>query len=316
MSVSVATSRRTGFTLVELLVVIAIIGILIALLLPAVQQAREAARRMQCTNNMKQIVLAVHNFENTHTHLPRTIVNPDWGDPGTAYQYWGTEILAFLEQGNMKELWDRNYSCWDTENLDVVSNRMPAYECPSAPQARLVEIDTGVEGFSGDYIAVEECVAPNGDYHFSGMASYRSTTSDVSVAPYETFDVKFRDISDGLSNTIFFSEQGGTIDHYVNGKLEEAGSNPGRNSRAAWSYTRRIFLSGFDSDGLTLNYSANAPCMVNCSNHSWAGIYAFHPGGANIALGDGSVRFLPETIQGTTLFALCTRQGGEVVGEF
>jgi len=319
---------RRGFTLIELLVVIAIIAILVALLLPAVQQAREAARRTSCKNNMKQIGLAIHNFATQHTHLPRTNVHSGWGDPipdrditGLAYpndynQYWGTEILSFLEQGNLKDLWDHRYSAYDSQNEDVVGRRIPTYECPSAPESTLVTIDGTIEGYTGDYVAIEECVAPDGNFHFSGMASYRSESSNISQSPYKAFDVKFRDITDGLSNTIFIGEQAGTASHYVNGKLHAADTNPGGTHRAAWSYTRRVFLSGFESDGLTLNYSPNAPCMINCSNHSWAGVYSFHQGGAQFLFGDGSVHFISENINGPTLFALCTRQGGEVVGEF
>ncbi|MEW4565866.1 DUF1559 domain-containing protein [Bremerella sp. JC770] len=310
-------ARCAGFTLVELLVVIAIIGILIALLLPAVQQAREAARRMQCTNNQKQILLAVHNFENAHTHLPRTVIRPNFGDVGKPYTFWGSIILDYLEQSNLKDVYDFEYGYYEPENIPAIQTRVDVYECPSAASgAQLVEIDTDVEGYSGDYVTIESVEAANGDYHFAGMSSRRSSQGgSLDVPDTSTFNCKFRDITDGLSNTVFFGENSSAHEYWVQGK-RESDTNVGGDFRAAWAGTRQMYLSGFESSGTALFGSINAPCVINCSNHSSAGIYSFHPGGANFGFGDGSVQFIPETISGATLFALCTRQNGEVVGEY
>src|SRR5580698_2598721 len=139
-------TRRAGFTLIELLVVIAIISTLVALLLPAVQAARESARRIQCVNNLKQIGLAFHNYADTNHCFPPAYIQgsgvttgvsygvsyPDGGYNGLSGWGWGALILPYIEQGNLYKKLNINLPCWATENTTVVQTKIPAFLCPSA----------------------------------------------------------------------------------------------------------------------------------------------------------------------------------------
>ncbi|HVJ66658.1 MAG TPA: DUF1559 domain-containing protein, partial [Caulifigura sp.] len=172
--------KKSGFTLIELLVVIAIIAILIALLLPAVQQAREAARRTQCKNNLKQIGLALHNYESTYTVFP-----PGRGSFTEATP--GAFILPFLEQGSQYSLFDFSYSLnGSTKNTAAIRQTISAYQCPSHPI---------VPGFPLNGQAnYQPCTGSNADLGtMTGIFFINSST-------------KFRDIPDGTSNTAMYSE--------------------------------------------------------------------------------------------------------------
>lgn len=310
-SLSLSASRRSGFTLVELLVVIAIIGILISLLLPAVQAAREAARRTQCQNNLKQLGIAVHTFESVNQKLPRTINNPDWGDSGQ-YQYWGVYILPYIEQVNLQDKYDFAYGYWEPQNQEVYNKRVPVFTCPSAPDPMLIDI-SGIEHYTGDYVALEEVVNAAGGYDIAGMASYKVDGN----GNYRAFNVKFKDIRDGLSNTLIFTENGGAGEIWIDGLATgEYYTHPRDTSKLGWASGRRLWVTGFSADGQTPEYTFNAPCMINCNNLTWGGIYAFHPSGAMATRADGSVTFLSDSMSGAVLYALCTRQGGEVIGEY
>ncbi|HAH44033.1 MAG TPA: prepilin-type cleavage/methylation domain-containing protein, partial [Planctomycetaceae bacterium] len=124
---------RRGFTLIELLVVIAIIAILIALLLPAVQQAREAARRTQCKNNLKQIGLALHNYVGTHRTFPLETYYGQRADGSYHYSSWIPQILSYFDQAALGNLYDHDSSFWDLNNQDAIEKKLTLFECPSTP---------------------------------------------------------------------------------------------------------------------------------------------------------------------------------------
>ncbi|WP_166831674.1 DUF1559 domain-containing protein [Thalassoroseus pseudoceratinae] len=304
-----AASRR-GFTLIELLVVIAIIAILIALLLPAVQQAREAARRTQCKNNVKQIVLATHNFHDTHGKLPYAVRDREEGDDGDTWATGFIQILPFIESDAIAQKWDpdepRN-STVDSDgdgytNHSLQSLKIPTLLCPTMTEP------TGPLGPSGEnrapcsylFSAGTQDVSSlhYGAYSPSGVPAY-----DGAVVPYITNSstdpnrrrTKFRDITDGLSNTFLLGE----TDFAPQGV-------PSTSMGGVWAYG----YIGY-SWGTTHN-------KFNNHNNTSAVYGAFrsqHPGGAHFALSDGSVRFFAENTDAAILDAHATRGGGEVIAQ-
>ena len=301
--------RFRGFTLIELLVVIAIIGILIGLLLPAVQSAREAARRLTCTNNLKQIGLAVHNFESENGVLPprcRTSV---------PYRGWGPIILPYLEEKSLANQYKFNLNFWDLGNAAAVSTPVAVFSCPSAPSGRKVKIITdddapvpgivtGSIGAEGDYFA------PNSVDAFWLPPAQYALASDELEAPALAVDRgrRISEITDGTAYTLLISELAGRPDHWIMGVRQS--DNSTLRFPYWWgpwaSYNSCVYKTWSD-DGQT----PGGFCTINCNN-SW-GIYAFHPSGANALLCDGSVHFLAVGLDRDVFAALVTRAGGEVI---
>ncbi|MCA9156138.1 MAG: DUF1559 domain-containing protein [Planctomycetales bacterium] len=293
-------NRKHGFTLVELLVVIAIIGVLVAMLLPAVQAAREAARRSQCTNNLKQIGLALHNYENTHKTFPSDRL-------GKPRQGWCALVLPFIEQQTLQDAYDFNHDYWDWENQAATRTALSVFACPStAGGQRLIPNNTNAtisdigspptESMSGDYQSL------------SGYIDPVQMTPTSSTGMLHAKNGRPRDVLDGLSNTICISELAGRPDFYA-ARLKRPDSDKPAwfNEWGAWAAPQRIFFSGFTHDGLT----RYGPCAVNCSNLE--SIYSFHPGGANVLLGDGSVHHLSKTVPVQIVYLMISCQDGQVV---
>ena len=327
--------RKRGFTLIELLVVIAIIAILIALLLPAVQQAREAARRTQCKNNLKQIGLALHNYESTHSILPAGTFNggttPNNSSPIPM-------ILPFIEQGNAYGLFNFNVDL----NTAVVNQaarqqNMAMFNCPSHP---------GVAGF---VIAGTQC--PNG----CGTTTYvQSLGNNANYAsnngPFgRRFGAKFRDFTDGLSNTALFGEirlgpSGGSPTTGVLAVTDRNYYNTATNlafgswdasatgdtiavpecDNAATSnylyrgkqYYRGIVVTTYYSHTLTPN-SRRHDCIRGTGvDRGHLAARSYHTGGAQIVLLDGSVRFASDNVDDTIWRSVGSMAGGEVIGEW
>ncbi|MFN3152465.1 DUF1559 domain-containing protein [Bremerella sp.] len=300
--------KPRGFTLVELLVVIAIIGVLIALLLPAVQQAREAARRMSCSNQLKQIGIALHNYHDTFGKLPPGIVTSN-------QTCWLTHILPQIEQsplydqidsvGAFNEPWEDVTAMVSTGATPLAKTVIDGYICPS---------DTG------DGINKRLGSSPNqfGKSNYIGVFSayYNSTNatatngsggSDRQATFYDNSDTAFRDITDGLSNTIIVAERaerkgsGPTGSLWIGYHNDFGGSISGGISQ--FQVRLRMERSSNDTD-----YNINGNSNYNPSSN--------HPGGAQFLRGDASVVFLPETINLRTQAALGTIDGGEVIGEY
>jgi len=305
--------RRTAFTLIELLVVIAIIAILIGLLLPAVQKVREAAFRLHCQNNLKQVALACHNY------LGRSKVFPPSNTTSPPWHGWAALILPDLEQENVRNLYVMTADWYAPANATARNAVVKTFLCPSAPGERRGESAVaGVAGspFAGaawDYTNVSVVAQPLLAYlNYPEPASYPTVWRGVMSSSGSTVGM----VSDGLSNTLLIAEDAGRPEYWVKGQRVTdrmppfgGGDTPGTVTGGLWADHQKGFgVEGTTPDGETLI----GECAINCNNAYE--VYAFHSGGANVALADGSVRFLSDKTTIRLLAALTTRAGGEAVG--
>ncbi len=304
--------NQRGFTLIELLVVIAIIAILVALLLPAVQQAREAARRSQCRNHLKQFGLALHNYHDTHNVLPYGTRNNGIASRDT----WFQRILPFLEQGNYYDAywqWHETQSAAGGHDGNgrtyvhhtstaIVAQPIDVAMCPSDPQGPALNQGR----FQGNYVishgALENIRAAG-----SGMAFPNSR-------------IKLRDVIDGTSNTLLASE---------------IIVRPPTDTGSGWGSGGAYFIGGAHGEyGFTAREVPNTPLpdaiyrckdenfiFAPCISHtnvdpSYNYARSYHKGGVTVLMVDGSVRFVSENINLNIWRSLATRAGNEVVGEF
>ncbi|ADB15290.1 protein of unknown function DUF1559 [Pirellula staleyi DSM 6068] len=317
---SKSSHKYRGFTLVELLVVIAIIGVLVALLLPAVQAAREAARRMSCSNNLKQLGLAAHNFHDTTNALPSS-VRP--GGLTTSPRIAGlTFLLPFIEQGNAYNAYDQTKNWSDPVNLAVTSKQIPGFLCTSTPDPKRLDGLPEASPWAANLVAVTDYSPTIGVDQRLVTAGLVDFAGDGVLT--KNGQPRLADITDGTSNTLLYAESAGRPNLYRRGKL--IGNLPNRRVNAGgWARPASDFsLDGSSLDGATLP----GPCPINCTNgedvgsasfpHSYYGsegtaeAYSFHPSGINVALADGSVRFLSSSINIREFAKLVTRAQGEV----
>jgi prepilin-type N-terminal cleavage/methylation domain-containing protein len=299
--------KRIGFTLIELLVVIAIIAILIALLLPAVQQAREAARRSQCQNNLKQMGLAMHNYVDVYSRLP---ISQSWailGPPNQISACWARSLLPYVDQGTITAKFNDGFSHVDPINRDLLGTSLPLFKCPSSPAAPVVEMTAGSDWIGAT--AGEKIKVGINEYACASNTSVNGV-STTGIMPYNGFSTKLAEVTDGLSNTMHVAEVagGGVI---YNAARQVHAQNTSLHWRI-WAGFSRISLRGYSYDGL-VQHGGN--CVVNC-NSDGANPYSFHVGGAQILLGDGSCRFMSQNIALSTVTNLVTRNDGNPVGEF
>jgi len=295
--------KRPGFTLVELLVVIAIIGVLIALLLPAVQQAREAARRMSCSNNQKQLALALHNYHDTFGSFPPMIVR---ADPDTSPAWaWSALILPMLELSNAHEALQADKltlsaSASTTEGEAVLRQSLPAFKCPS--DSRSLE-QTG-RSVSGTPLGLSSYPGVNG----TGPRAYygpNGSTTGIFSLPNE--GRQFRDITDGASNTMMVGERHYQLPTNASTTYTQwAGTTHGTQSGS--SYYGSMEIAG------GTGYPLNEPQSTNWMFRHW--FNSMHPGGAMFSFADGSVHFISDTIDMTTYQNLSNRHDGQTLGEY
>lgn len=379
------SESRTGFTLIELLVVIAIIAILVALLLPAVQQAREAARRTQCKNNLKQIGLAFHNFEGTYGYVPTSLRPPSNVTGSTEQSRVAvlTELLPYLEQSNIFTQYNKAINWNQGTNIPLSRTKIQAFMCPSDVEAGV--LDTAPPGSSGQYvpgIASTTSYSPiygiapgvftqllglngapdlyrdpasvfageNPAYTYVRGMFPKNATIDPQTGLQTTKGYQFRNVTDGLSNTLAIAESAGRPFVFVkNRKLtggnaladtDPSSTNTDRLNSGGWSRPASDIIIYGETTAPTgvlggtvainatnghnlrgLNYSPSGGIAQTILGtpigiHGTGAPYSFHTGGAQFTLGDGSVRFISENISFSLYIALCTPAGGEVVGEF
>jgi len=320
-------NKRAGFTLVELLVVIAVIGVLVALLLPAVQMAREAARRTECSNKMKQLALALHNYESAHVSFPpsrlgnESVIYNNAAGGKSVYGSWTTMILPFIEQENLASSYNFNQPWSSQANRAEISLPLESYLCPSAPGSNRQDPVWAPGAYAGDYGSINE-VKKKVYTDVLGVSDPGSTARAGALA--KNVKNSLRDITDGTSNTFLIGEAAGQPDCYLSSGLMTAAQFAAYSDDKVQSSGGRFVAvdgtgwadpdCGFSINGATADgLDKYGPAMVNAINISE--VFSFHPGGANMAMADGSVRFVSETIRTGTFVQLATRSGGEVVSE-
>jgi len=330
-------SRRfRGFTLVELLVVIAIIGILVGLLLPAVQAAREAARRMQCSNNVKQIGLALHNYESAFRVWPSQSTGPEPGRNFNARRgSWFTACLPYIEQASLFQQFNPQLHWHDAANLQSVKVNVPTLSCPSAQPREGFEwtvlvsyanatTSTATLGPRSFYAGATTDYANVGGFstQLNAVLPVSQRLSDpINCGILKGTAVKLSEVIDGLSNTFLVVECAGRPNLYQNGRLVPDGTTPKTWSGSTsvtrplptggvWaSHNKGFLIDGAQPNGNTLIRPGT--CSINCSNDNE--VYSFHTGGATILMADGSVRFVSSSIAIEQLVALASRNGQEVI---
>jgi prepilin-type N-terminal cleavage/methylation domain-containing protein/prepilin-type processing-associated H-X9-DG protein len=310
--------RRCGFTLIELLIVIAIIGVLTALLLPSVQGAREAARRMQCSNNLKQLVLAAHNHVDAHRRLPKGVqvqisYAPYFPFSGVR-QSWYPYLLPYLEEQNAIVKYDYKISPFGTPNSTLstspTNSVVPAVLCPSDLGIVQAQLPWGYYSF-GNYLAVF------GGNNIGGADP--AIIKRTEQAPFGlNFGAEFAEIFDGTSKTMFFAEylrstgdmntSGFAIDQ--RGMLWQA-DEPGGGSLYTATSPNSTTIDLFYPDWWCTHHpERNLPCQPTStiSEHT-AGSRSAHAGGVNVGMGDGSVHFVDDAIALSIWQAMATIAG-------
>lgn len=338
-----SSTNREGFTLVELLVVIAIIAVLAALLMPAVQQAREAARRSQCTNNMKQLGLAMHNYHDQWGTFPIGALHSQ--TPGLSRRLdrgssFFVALLPFLEQSNLfSELSDA--AVGGVGNTDVSTNingpvfdgqQFSVLSCPSSPLPQMTDpLATTPRGvMMPTYVGISGAATLGGRPNPDAEPTYNGVMAGSGIL-VPNRSVAFSDVTDGTSNTMMLGEQSAFEEDASGNRIDLRSSN----SHGAWVGSTG---SGTPGDGTwfctnfqtwnitTVRYPINFldATAAQAAGASGLGpqdganrpVQSIHPAGANIVLTDGSVRFLGESVDFTLLTNLANRNDGNELGDF
>lgn len=315
-------AHRRGFTLIELLVVIAIIAILVALLLPAVQQAREAARRSSCKNNLKQIGLALHNYHDVHTVLPPGDINAGGYDsawltssstPFVRNHTMHLFILPFVEQGALYDAINFNLATGGSDGMNniagpgmggggyqsITERSVIVYECPSEHYTRgpytSTSLGYGVRNAYRTSYGIPYPIYNMGNT--AGRTTYGTYDNSVRKTAFgHNGAAKFRDVSDGLSNTVVIWES----------RMEKDTDSRG----PFWA--AYVATSGI----LPYDYRINQPTNATNPRAQYSSPGSNHTGGCQVTMGDGAVRFISQNISMDIQRAISSISGGETIGEF
>lgn len=280
---AVTTAHARGFTLVELLVVVAIIGVLLALLMPSIQSAREASRRTACQSQLKQIGMALHGYHNLHGKLPRG----GWLPPAIGLS-WTAATLPFLEEQSLFDRLDRRSIYTSISNQNAGKTVLPLLICPSSPRDSLYRSSPDLPSSSTVTYARTDYGAVNGER--SLRSSSATNTPERGAMIYER-NISFSGILDGTSKTILIGEAP-------------------EGMHGIWLSTRNLF----DQSGLI-----NAPATFSKQYvflDFGQELSSYHTGGALTLFADGSVHFLPTRLEKSILAALCSRAGGETMEDW
>lgn len=328
-------NHKNAFTLIELLVVIAIIAVLISLLLPAVQSAREAARRAQCVNNLKQIGLSLHNFESSNNFFPPSAIKSTGNQPsmninvdqsgaplakgrGRVSMYMFVFLLPYMEQTALFNAYNMKLDVRDPINSTVIATNVNTFLCPSSPSGDKFhtysttdswtrQTYTNVKFATTDYAVnngiedglITSGLVPPGDY-LSMLFNTHSSSVD--------FKTPISQVTDGLSNTMMCSENAARPYYYLGGGKLAPVQSFSEGIAGGWA----DYATGYTTHGFTLDGSASpGPCHTSCNNNNET--YAFHVGGSNHVFGDGSVRFIKTTTSMKVFAQLISRANGEVI---
>src|SRR5262245_42555289 len=318
MTWSLNFKTRRGLTLIEILVVIAIIAVLISMLLPALQTARELARRTQCTNNLKQLGLALLTHHDTHGAFPPAFVNNGpYGTTGYGFTHgWAPCLLPYIEREQLYARYNWDVPLYHPLNQEVEAQHLKIFQCPStAEQNRYMTFGPfelfGTKGACGDYtialgvdaeLALRGWVDPVADYRGALMH-----TPTPGLAPTPSPPARLANITDGTSTTILLTEDAGRPRRWLAGQKGDDQVLEG----GPWNHFKGgILLQGSKFDG-SMKLER---CALNCTNDGE--VYAFHATGANAAFAGGSVGFLKTGMDLRVMSRLITRAGGEAAGDF
>jgi prepilin-type N-terminal cleavage/methylation domain-containing protein len=323
-----ARGKWRAFTLVELLVVIAIIGTLAGLLLPAVQQAREAGRRSQCSNNLRQLALGLQNYESTYRCFPPSYIadtkhpsrDPNTYDGPSGFA-WGAMLLPQIEQQSLHDRFDFRQPCWSAVNAPAALTTLKVFLCPSStgkPGPFDVKNSSGaaLARFSrADYVASAGMEEPWG-------FTLEDWSQVADGAMYRNSPTRPADVTDGLSNTVFLGEHSSLLSSKT-----WVGVVPG--AKVCANRPDRFPITQCDAATTLVNvhsgpasgefdpvtgfapiHPPNSPLCHVCQ------MYAEHPAGCNVALGDGSVRFISQFIHQPTWAALSSRASGDLLQDY
>ncbi len=352
----VRKKRGAGFTLIELLVVIAIIAVLVSLLLPAVQQAREAARRSQCKNNLKQLGLSLMNYESTYNVFPMEKITFGVG-PTKVDQTWTLMVLPFLDQQPLYNQFNFSVMWADPSQYPVTTARLSVWVCPSAPPIDGRTDPNSIPAFNPagfpsppqgygacDYMALSGVRAslylatglPMPPILALSVVNVSANPGPISqkenrwpCAMHSTKETKISEISDGTSNTMMIAEDAGRPGVW---RSRQRIQTTGIVTSDGWGWAdtgNSGAVDGCTNDGTIVNSSSKAlpPAYPTCAAGACPGtcfincnsdseIFSFHQGGAQTVFADGSVHFISESISAATLGALLTRNAGDVVGDY
>ena len=312
------TSENRAFTLVELLVVIAIIGILVGMLFPAIQAVRSAAQRTSCANNMRQLGVALHNFESTHGVFPAsgwTMAGP--GNSAGKYVGWRPLILPYCEQENLRQLYDFKENWWEGTNPAAAAVPVLLFQCPSTPGR--TPVTSAIEHAPRPAMTFANPIAPTDYEAIMGIkpSSINPHLANPIYNDANRYSVMHRNsrngfnvIRDGSSNTIMIVECAGRPDVYRNGRLDPSQTN---DQGIGWADSEGPFsLDLANADGSIEGGGPAANCIYPMNKRNDNEPYSFHPAGGNYLYGDSHVKFLSESIDLQTMAQLVTRNAGEI----